>query len=186
MKKIFLFGLFILSSQCYCYSQWGTPNAMIWPGMPYGNPAMWSSQLTHYSQSSTGSNTYDPSIERARIDNDYHRAETYWRKKELWKKHNPKTKRKIITREPFDTSKIYAKGRVLWPVVFKDKRYYRYMRKIENIINQTSGYSWQDIKKFHNLIEKMASLLKSNIDEYPAGYYGEAKVFLRQLTFIVG
>ena len=183
MKKIFLVGLFF-----YCSSasaQFGTPNAMVWSGMPYGNPALWSSQLTHSSQYSTGSNVYDPSIERARIDNDYHRAETYWRKRELWEKYNPPVERKKITRKPFDTSRIYAEGRVLWPVIFKDKDYIVYTRKIERIIEYTGERTWNQIKEFNKLVDSMEQILQSRVHEYPARYYGQAKVFLNDLQRIL-
>jgi len=186
MKKIFLIGFLVFSSSCYAQGPIGTPTAMMWGGMPYGNPAMWSSQLHHYSSGpAITSGYYDPSIQRAAIYNDYYRAEMYWRKKELWKKHNPQPERKTITRKPFDTTRIYAEGRILWPVVFKDKRYYKYMRQIERIVNKTSSKSWDDIKKFYQIRDEMVYILKSNISEYPSGYYGKARVFLNDLSHLV-
>ena len=89
-----------------------------------------------------------------------------------------------ITRKPFDTSKIYAKGKILWPVIFKDKRYFKDMRKIENILKRTGDKNWRDICDFKNAINSMVYTLKNNIDEYPAAYYGKARVFLNDLQRI--
>ena len=179
MKKILFVGLFF-----YCSSasaQFGTPNSIIWPGMSYGNPAMWSSQLTHTSQHSTGSNKYDPSIERAKIDNDYHKAETYWKKRELWNKHNPPKPRTKYVRKPFDPNKIYAGNTVYWPVVFRDKKFSKYKGKIEKILSFTGEREWKHIQDFNDSVAAMEKILISNSRAYPAGYYGEAKVFLRDL-----
>lgn len=183
MKKILFVGLFF-----YCSSasaQFGTPNSIIWPGMSYGNPAMWSSQLTHTSQRSTGSKRYDPSIERAKIDNDYHKAETYWKKRELWEKHNSPKPRTKYVRKPFDPDEIYAGDTVFWPVVFRDKKFNKYKSKIEKILGFTGEREWNDIRDFLNNISCMESMLASDMDKYPASYYGEAKTFLKDLKKVV-
>ena len=183
ITRILIVGSLVLcfSSQGFSQSPFGTPNAMIWQGMPYGNPALWGSQLTHKSQYSTGSNIYDPSIERARIDNDYHRAETYWKKKELWKKHNPPKPRAKYVRKPFDPDEVYAGNTVFWPVVFRDTKFSKYKSKIEKILGFTGEREWKHIQDFNDSVAAMEKILRSNSRAYPANYYGEAKVFLRDL-----
>lgn len=183
ITRILIVGSLVLcfSSQGFSQSPFGTPNAVIWQGMPYGNPALWGSQLTHKSQYSTGSNIYDPSIERARIDNDYHRAETYWKKKELWKKYNPPKPRAKYVRKPFDPDEVYAGNTVFWPVVFRDTKFSKYKSKIEKILGFTGEREWKHIQDFNDSVAAMEKILRSNSRAYPANYYGEAKVFLRDL-----
>ena len=183
MKKIlFVVLVFCFSSQGFSQGPIGTPTAMVWGNMPYGNPAMWSSQLHHYSNGpAVTSNRYDPSIERAKIDNDYHKAETYWKKRELWNKHNPPKPRTKYVRKPFDPDKIYAGNTVYWPVVFRDKKFSKYKGKIEKILSFTGEREWKHIQDFNDSVAAMEKILISNSRAYPAGYYGEAKVFLRDL-----
>ena len=187
MKKIlFVVLVFCFSSQGFSQGPIGTPTAMVWGNMPYGNPAMWSSQLHHYSNGpAVTSNRYDPSIERAKIDNDYHKAETYWKKRELWKKYNPPKPRTKYVRKPFDPDEVYAGNTVYWPVVFRDKKFSKYKGKIEKILGFTGEREWNDIRDFLNNISCMESMLASDMDKYPASYYGEAKTFLKDLKKVI-
>lgn len=187
MKKLIFIGLgFCFFSTSYAQGPIGTPTAMVWGGMPYGNVSAWSSQLHHYSQGpAVTSGYYDPSIERGRIYNDYYKAEMYWKKKDLWDSHNPPAERRHIEIKPFDPESVYAEGRVLWPVIFKDKRFRREIAGIEKILRDRSDRQWKDIEKFLDLIGSMHSKLMQGIRTYPASYYGEGAVFLDQLKRII-
>lgn len=63
MKKILL-CLVLCGGSCVA-GELGTPNAMVWGGMPYGNPNMWNRQLHHMSNgpAKTSWGRSDPNID---------------------------------------------------------------------------------------------------------------------------
>ena len=76
---------------------------------------------------------------------------------------------------------MYKRQTVYWPVVFRDRKFNKYKSKIEKILGFTGEREWKHIQDFNDSVAAMEKILISNSRAYPAGYYGEAKVFLRDL-----
>jgi len=78
-------------------------------------------------------------------------------------------------------------GKVNWPLILQDPKYVEVTDELENLYKQratSSGFigaeSYRDINKS---CEKLMQLLKSNLDEYSAGDYEQARHFVESLRY---
>lgn len=77
-------------------------------------------------------------------------------------------------------------GHIEYPLVLQDSIFEPYRSELDNLFAQRStsgsGLQFEEFQAIQQTVSKFIEVLKEHIDDYPAGEYGKARVFLNSLA----